>query len=363
MPPVSVANPPASPIRTIRALTADDLPELSRLWDLTYYKRDGQRLPKLEQYLDAIYFKAPSQTNGYTSGLVAEADDGSIAGFLGCHPRKFVFDGREIIAAACGQLMLHPDFRGCKLSYELCRRFYAGQQEFSFHTTASRSRRMHRALGAHNPPFYGLGWSSPLRPINLKVRRLAGSRRLGPARHLLAPFCKRKSASESVFDACAIDLDEVRSIHETVHEQSRLHAAFDAEELAWKLDLIRASSRRSGFARLVRDGPCAVGFNVWVVQRDGTAVALETLAVPGSQARVLQCLLDDALKSGATSIRGYCADESDALAAQQVGASLLYQQSTSILHSRNDELLHEFLNNPPRIAVLDGEGWFEFPRD
>lgn len=347
---------------TVRVLAREDLPEITRLWDATYYKRQGDCLPDLQKYLDDVFFQAPCQAASSLRSLVFESRDGRIAGFLGCHPRAFVFGQRSVSAACCGQLMLHPSFRGRRISYELLGEFYAGRQEFSFHATASRSRVMHRSLGAHNPPFYGLCWHKKLRPAKVGLRRIANSSRLGPFRHLLLPVVKPKLSRKRPLDQLPVDVAEVRRIHERVHDGSCFHIAINLDELSWRLRLITQSSHAMGFARVVHDGNEPTGLLVWVVDGNGAAMVLESLAVPGCEQQVLQALLDDARAIGVESIRGYCADERDVLAVQAVGATLEYRPSTCIVHSNDNDILHEFLNRPPRIAVLDGEGWFDFPR-
>ena len=100
----------ASSISTglIRPCVRDDLSGVTRLFDIAFFHGPGRCLSKLEAYLTDLLFDAPCQNGSPLHSYVYEDTDGQVGGFIGTHPRTFIFENRPITAAAYGQLMVHP---------------------------------------------------------------------------------------------------------------------------------------------------------------------------------------------------------------------------------------------------------------
>ena len=85
----------------------DDLPQVAALYELV--ARSGSRTapPGLAAHFGRTLLDHPWADPEIPS-LVCEGADGAISGFIGCHVRRFLFDGRPIRLACGGQLVTDP---------------------------------------------------------------------------------------------------------------------------------------------------------------------------------------------------------------------------------------------------------------
>ncbi|MGB2987836.1 MAG: hypothetical protein WBE26_18360, partial [Phycisphaerae bacterium] len=202
-----------------------------------------------------------------------------------------------------------------------------------------------------------------VRPGKCFARRLGRSQRLGALRHLVRPFVSGgRSRTKTLGQWETPDLCDLETVHRRAFEGIRLHPAFDARDLEWKLHTLRNSDQPGTFAHVVRDGRDPIGWYVWLLDHDGTGTVVEMLATPGRHAAVLDHLVHQARDAGAESIGGFCSSASEAVAAQKTGASLSYTPSTYIIHSHDVDVLRAFLDSPPHLSMFDGDGWLDFPR-
>jgi len=387
----AVSAPESVDASGVGPLQPQDLPDLVQLFDVSFFRGPGRRLPQLEACLHDLFIPVSARPDGGLRSFVYRDERGRLGGFLGTHPRRFVFEGQPILAACCGQLMVRPDLRGQGIASRLCAAFYAGPQQFSFHGTAARTREIHRRMGAFNPPFYGLSWTyrfGSLAPAFRRFVKPLGDRlwpgRNPPAECALDPPAVAVAALRDAEARVSIprsqvngNLGDVASIHRRAFEDARFYPAFTEPEFYGRLALALGVGSGSDnnvarfaigradvmtHARVVYERGEPIGFFLWRLQGDGTGLVLDLLCVPGTHGQVLRVLLTDARRCGASTIGGYCADCAEACAVQAVGASLRYRPSTYMVHSPCSEITAVFLDAPPRLSTFDGEGWLDFPR-
>lgn len=348
-------------VGAVRAFRREDLPAITRLFDLCYFHGSGAHRPPLEAFLADVFFDAPCQAKSSLSSWVYEDESGRIGGFLGTHPRAFVYNGRPVSAAVCGQLMVHPDLRGRGVAHDLCRPFWDGPQMFSFSGTARRTPTIHLRLGAHRLAFHGLAWRKVLRPGREWIARIARSPRLGSFGRVVHAVARGLRAPQRSCQADSPDLLAVEIVHQCAFRAARLFPAFDIDDLDWRLRTVMAADPAGTFARVVYYSDNPIGWYVWRLDDAGHGTVLEMLSAAGHHVVVARDLFRQARCAGAGSIRGLCSDVAEAIAVQQAGASISYHHTSYLIHSRNADLLHLFLDAPPRLSVFDGEGWLRFP--
>ncbi len=362
--PISAARKPARGL--VRPFERDDVPAVARLFNLAFRKAPGRTSPKLEAFFEELFFNAPCQTDTTLRSYVYEDHNGRVGGFVGTHPRSLLLDGRRVVAAAYGQLMVAPELQGRGIGFRLVERFYQGGQEYSFcGSAAPATRAINERLGGVNPEVKGLSWRKSLRPARAAMRRLARSGKLGPLRHLARVWPSGTRTEGAIDQRYTPDLRAIETVYERAFADMRFHPVFEREHITWKLRTAAALSRglqpARTFTSVVNVDKDPVGWYVWFLAADGAATVVELLCVPGHREAVVRHLLREAHAVGAESVGGLCNDASEADAVQSVGASVRHAQSTFVFHSQDRRLLQAFPDGPQHLSVFDGEGWIDFP--
>jgi hypothetical protein len=337
----------------IRPARPDDVPTIAALFQRTF--RSPRRAPPaaLERYLTELLFEDPGREPDIGSQVAA--DGAGLRGFIGVLPLRMTVEGRQVRAAAAGSLMVDDPARDPLIGARLIRAYLSGPQNLSYSESANAiSRGMWLKLGGASAAAYGLDWFKVLGPARFALavgaRRfgglsaLAGLGRIadrvigrGAAKPEGAPATS-EPAGEAEFAAALAELGE----------SFALRPDWSAGALAFRLG---HAARKQGLGaferRLVRDakGTLAGAYGAYF-PKDGIAQALQTLALPGGSAAVIDCLVRDARAAGCAGLRGRCTPR-DLDAVLEAGA-LLLRRSSMMVKGRDGAAL---------AAVASGEAW------
>jgi hypothetical protein len=300
--------------------------------------------------------------------LVHVEGEGRIAGFLGSHVRRLLFEGEPIRAGYVGHLMAAPDARPRGMvGTLLLRRYLAGPQDASLTDSAGEpTRRMWEGLGGRLLAVRAIGWTRVFRPFELAVDRLRDGRPLAArllgrasplldrasartARRLLATPPPATTSAPLTTEALLRELPALLG-------NLRLRVAYDEPFVNWLFaELERRGPERRTMRRLVSDAEGAVlGWYVYFLSPGGVSHVLQLAAAAGSVEPVLEDLLQHARASGSAALHGRL-EPSLAQPLSGKRAPLTYRGG-ALAHGRRD--LVDALEAPDSLLTrMDGEWW------
>ena len=374
-PGLSLREPPRPASKAepgIRELTEADVPAVVALFERAFPHHRWDSRGACEAYFREVFFNHPWRELGLPS-LLAEAN-GSVAGFYGVIPRPMRFRGREILAAVGCNAMVDPAAPAL-MALKLARAQLGGPQDLTLADGATaRALRIWRGIGGLAPLAYNLHWTRALRPARHLLWR-HGRRTI--VRRLLAAGARPLAA---VADASAARLGSNRLLSETsklieepldpsvmaddfprFSRDKALQPVYDAHSLRWLLGQV-AVRRGQGTlrARRVLDGERRpLGWYVYYLQRSAPSELIQLVARAGAYERVLERLLADAWRHGATSVRGRL-DPEHAETLSDRGCWLRWEGPATLVHSRDPEIIDAIRHGDAFLSRLDGEWWMRF---
>ncbi len=358
---------------TIRAFAEDDVPAVAALFARVYPQYGWSSQAACESYFREMLFDNPWRDPELPSWIAEK--DGCIAGFQVVMPRRMQFGERSIRVAVSCQLMVDPDQRHSLTALQLVQACLSGPQDLTLADGSSaKARRMWIGIGGTAPPVYSLHWTRPLRPARYALSLLEG--RAGFPR--LLAFATRPMGA--LADALAARLHQNRFLlgetelaEETLDPATMLahlpeilrsyalQPVYDARSLAWLLGQTALKTRHGTLrARAVRDSERQlVGWYLYYVLEGGVSEVVQIAALDGSFERVLQRLLADAWRHGATAVRGrvdprYVQELSDR------HCWFRWDNTWTLVHSRHPELMAAIHRGDAFLSRLEGEWWLRF---
>ncbi len=352
----------------IRALTADDLPSVARLFQKTF-RKSGTPAPALEAHLAEIFLNHPWQDPDIVSRVYLGRN--GLTGFIGALPAQMEFEGRPVRAAIAGSLMVDAPASDPMAGARLVRSFANGPQDISITETANDlSRGLWDPLRALVVPAGSLDWLLPFRSAAFAAALAAELkpwlRPLGfPARLLDPPlralFSRDRSRAQNARQAAtALPPASDEAFAEALISLAgsvALRPSWTADILAW---LLRHSERKDRygdrFCRIVADARGAtIGAYICYARPGGIARVLNVLARPGSELAVVACLIRQAKADGLAGIRGRSDPRLlDALVRHD---AILVHRASLIVHSRDAQLLHAAQRGDALLMGIAGETW------
>lgn len=364
----------ASPRRSgSRPLTEDDLPHLTALHRKAFGPPPGPAAGRLEGLFREIFFHHPRRDDhGGFRSLAHEDPDGRIVGCLGAMPRSMELDGRRLTAAVSHHFMVDPDHRAAPIALGLLRELFQGPQDLTLADGNESSRRLWTALGGVAPLAFAFHWFHPLRPAAHAVERarrhglprpLAGLARAPAALADLAvrrapgsPLRERSSGRLAVAELDAPTL--AGSIGRAAAPRS-LRPCYDEGSLAW---VLRTLTRWRGADALhtaaLSDGGRTVGWWIYHVRPDHVAQVVQLGAEQPATREVLDQLLLDARRHGATAVTGRLDPQMLPALSERHGLFHRGPGSTWLLvHSRHPDVLDACHRGDAFLTHLEGEWW------
>jgi len=360
---------PAAVVRIgpIRAFEADDLPAVAGLYERT--TPSGCSTPKrgppghLDRLLDHPW------ADPELPSLVYVDDAGEVAGFLESHVRRMVLEGLSLRLACCGPLVVDEAAAARAAGALLMRRFLSGPQDLTMTDRATPPvRRLWGMLGAVTVQLRSLDWTRVLRPVGLAggvLLRERGSSRGARALRLVAaaPDALLGRTSRLATHATAYVRAEPLSAQLMLDNRTllttgaRLYPDYDAAYLAWlfgQLETVR--SRGPLIARMLRGaGGEAVGWYVAYMPAHDIAQVLQVAALPRDIGSVLDQLLCEAARRGATAVRGRL--EPQLMEAVAARGCRLRHRGTTLIHSTSPEIAATAESSRALLTRLDGDSW------
>jgi hypothetical protein len=329
----------------IRALTADDIPQVARLYQRTFGGGAPFPLEPLERYFHEVFFGNPWSDRTLPS-LVYEIDQRAIVGFLGVIPRRFNLKGRSIKVAVSAQFMVDQSSRTLLAAPQLLQRYFAGAQELSFTDGGNdSSRRTWKALGGLEVPVYSLCWTRQL--------HLPRDGREDPGEG-----CSMERPNAGLTED-ELEIPTILHNLPRVASTALLRVEYDQRLLQWLFHLA-AQKRKHGALRkrVLRKAERVEGWYVYYLNIGGTSQVLQLMAAPRSFPAVLAGLFESARREGSTAIAGrlepqHLHDLSRAGCQFSAGSAVL-------AHAGDSRLLEPIYTGDAMLSRLDGEWWNRF---
>ena len=359
----------------IRPLTIADVPAVAGLFQKIFRNSDRSPPSALLDYLRRLYLEAP----GYdpeVAPLVHVNDSGRISGFVGVNALPMSYKGRPLRAAICGSLMVEDRENDPMAGARLLKAFLAGPQDLSFSETASEvSTQMWTRLRGIVLPQYSLDWMRVLRPASFALELV--SHRIGAVRALrplagavderfrgkirrgdLRWSAVAKEASlPGTLQVADIDAEFFGALFAPLTRQFAVQPAWTEDQFD---NILRDAIQKPEFGEPIfaavktRTG-APVGAFFYHMKPGGTARVLQLLSLPGQAGPVLDCLIDHAAARGAVALRGRT---QPALLEAMMGRRIGFVHAAStVVHSRDEELVDAFRNAQGFVNGLAGENW------
>lgn len=358
---------------TIRILAESDIPAAAALLGRVYPDHRWRSQAACEAYFREMLFNNPWRNLRLPSWVAEE--NGCVTGLQAVVPRPMTFQGRPLRVAVSTQFMVDPKRRRSLTALQLLKACLSGPQDLTLADGGNdEARRLCAAIGGTAPLLYSLHWTRPLRPARYALSLLAGQSALPP----LLALAARPAAA--LADALAARMRPNRFLREpTGIADAALDAAamlahlpgflqgvalqpvYDARSLAWLLEQTARKSRHGRLrARCVLEGGRRlIGWYLYYVRAGGVGEVVQIAARDDAFDPVLQRLLADAWRHGATAVRGRL----DPRFAQQLSDRhcwLRREGTWTLVHSRHADIMAAIHQGDAFLSRLEGEWWLRF---
>lgn len=359
----------------IRPLQAADITEVAALFQRSFRDARKPPSPALQTYLRQLYLEAPGY-DAEIAPLVHIATDGGISGFIGVNALPMRHGDRKLRAAVCGSLMVDPRANDAMAGARLLRAFLAGPQDISFSETSNAlSAEMWTKLRGVTLPPYSLDWLRVIRPsafvLAVVSRRVSAARLLAPLARAIDRYLRGRMpenalswsgtplvwTSKAGLKVTEVDQPAFAAFMEPLTRQFALRPDWSEAPLAHIL--AEAADKpdygEAVFASVSSPSGALVGAFLYHVRPGGIARVLQVLALPGQAGAVIDCLIGDAAQRGAAGLRGRT---QPALLAAMLGRRVaMTQPASTVVHSRDKELVNALLSGEGFFNGLAGEHW------
>ena len=367
---------PAQREGQVRPFTRADLPAVTELYEEVMRSGTRNPPPGLASYIASFFLDHP-HVDPELPSLVYEGADGRIVGFIGSHTRRLSWRGERIRLACSGQFVVEAKSRSLAAGTYLLKAFFDGPQDLTVTDGGVPAlQEMWEGLGGKAVTASNVRWTKVFRPWRHTTATLAEGRsfletlgwlgtpvwaaldgvtRLLTRRFRAAEF--KGTATDLTPESYLAAIDDVRSAYALVPE-------YDEEFLRWQFaEMKRVKSRGPLRARALRaaDGGIAGWYVAYLPRgRQGSVVSLA--AAPSRAGDVLSLLFADAEAAGVTAVFGRVEPGFQA-ALHQAGVAVSPVRSTTLVHTRRDELYATLFRGDALLTRFEGEWWAGFQHE
>ena len=360
---------------SIRPLEIADIDTVAALFQQVFRDSAAPAPASLAAYLRWIYFDMPGCDREITP-LVHINEAGEISGFIGANALQMRHGDRILRAAICGSLMVSNHEADPMAGARLMRSFLAGPQDISFSETASEvSARMWERLRGSALLQYSLDWVRVIRPMAFAVEvtssRLKAARLFSPLARGLDHFAvKRVRPGQLMWIAASgeensrpnlttveIDAGAFAALVEPLTQQFSLRPDWaDGQIEAILADAaLKTDKGELLLARIETRTGHPIGAFACHIKSGRIAHVLQILARPGQEGAVIDCLIAEAARRGAAGLRGRT---QPALFEAMLGRRISFtHMASTVIHSRDPELVHASRNGELFFNGIAGENW------
>lgn len=365
----------------IRALQSSDIPALAGMFQRVFRDPKAPASKGLADYLQSFYLDAPGQDIGITS-LVHVNDGGEMTGFVGATGLPMTFEGRQLRAAICGSLMVEGRDADPLAGARLLKAFLAGPQDLSFSETASEvSASMWMKLRGLALPQYSLDWLRIIRPAGffteIGMSRIGATRFLRPVARKTDDILLRRMRADDLrwsgipaawngqgsFKTSDVSVEEFAALFSRLTARYRLRPDFPGAQLTYILRDAKfaRSEGEAVFCKVEARTGAVVGAFVYHGNAGRIGRVLQILSIPGQERQVIDCLIAHAAARGLVALRGRT---QPALLEAMLGRRISFTHiASSVIHSKDPEILQAFQNGEGFFNGLAGEHWSRLAAD
>ncbi|OCP15353.1 MULTISPECIES: hypothetical protein [unclassified Ensifer] len=360
---------------SIRPLEPADIPAIAGMFQRVFCKDQTEPPAALVDYMRQLYLDAPG-CDREIRPLVHVNGDGRISGFVGVNALPMTFNGRRLRAAICGSLMAEDRESDPMAGARLLKAFLAGPQDLSFSETASEvSTQMWTKLRGIVLPQYSLDWVRVIRPstftLSVAEHRIKLARLINPLAHAFDRFYRNRmgrgerrwsavpesGTGQANFRVGEIDRSGFADLVGPLTAQFPLRPDWAEGQLDNILaDAVQKPDQGDAiFASVTARTGTVVGAFAYHSRSGDIGRVLQILALPGQAGPVIDCLIDHAAARGVAGLRGRT---QPALLEAMLGRRIAFvHMASTVVHSRDDELVQAFRHSQGFINGLAGEHW------
>ncbi|HEX4649670.1 MAG TPA: GNAT family N-acetyltransferase [Steroidobacteraceae bacterium] len=356
----------------IRPLSEQDVPGVVALFEQVYPQHRWPSRAACEQYFREVFFLSPWRHLELPSWVAEQRGD--ITGFAGVVPRHMSFAGRPLKVAVGTQFMVHPAARHSLIALQLVRALMSGPHDM-FLTDGSndQAQRLWVGTGGAVPILPNLDWTRLLRPARYVLSLLDKAARRRPLLQAARAPCvlvdavaarlhpNRFAGSDDGLSDEPLDAQRMLAhMPEMAARNGTLRPLFDQRSLSWLLEQAALKVRHGRLrARAVFEGETLLGWFIYYASPGVVNEVLQITARPDSYERVLQRLLVDAWRQGATAVRGRL-DPHHVRELSDRHCWFRREGAWTLVHSRHDDILAAIERGAAGFSRLDGEWWLRF---
>ena len=369
----AIADRHQSALATIRSLRESDIPAVVALMARVYPDHGWPSQSLCEDYFHEMLFESPWRDPELAS-QVAE-NDGEVVGFQALLPRLMRLNGRLLRVAVSCQFMVDPDRRHGLTALQLIKKCFAGPQDLTIADGANEiARRIWVGLGGQCSLLYSLHWTRPLRPAAFALSMLRKRGAMPAALQFAAqPVAKCLDAASArlrpnhfhrpsnAFTDEPLKPAQMLACLPELMQGYALQPVYDEQSFAWLLEQTARKNRHGKLrSRAVLDSQRRlIGWYLYYLRRGAPGEVVQVAARAGRYDDVLQRLLIDAWRQGATALRGRL----DPRFAQELSDHhcwLRREGSFTLFHSRHADLTAAIHRGDAFLSRLEGEWWLRF---